>query len=721
VDGTLTFPAVGMDLSGSGIRLREDGFEATVKGVTYSQGTKPVWLEVSVPECSWWLTPRITTGIEIDRDGLKSFEAIAQGDVAIAQAVTAQIVLIGVSAEKTLFDLAGPCTLVYLGQLGPIPVFATLGVKVGLTAKAEAKAIQDYSAHYRQDHSVAFGLTYERTDGLDWVHTFQSGAADMGGAAELTGEFKFHLTLDPRLEFLVYGLAGVKAAVKGSAGVLTAGSLGGGQWDGKVEADADFVLGTAGKAFEKLGFSRELSLNIWHGEWPLTPQTLKFTTHPRSQTVAPGAAVSFSCVVESSAPPALQWYHKGTPIPGQRNRTLFLPRVNNGHAGAYFVRAQLRELVVDSETAILTVQTTTPANLDSDGDGVPDIYETGTGVWVSPTDRGTDPYRWDSDGDGLSDGVEDNTGVFVSRNHTGTNPNLADTDGDGVSDKREIDLGTDPNSAPAPAGMVLIPGGSNSGSNPLGSGESYDPNWYPQTYSLTVSSFYMDRYEVTKALWDEVKNWNGGNGYSYDNAGSGKAPDHPVQTVNWYDCVKWCNARSRKEGRTPAYYTDAACTQIYKTGRVLEPYVKASANGYRLPTDAQWEYAARGGGAGKRFPWGGNTISHTQANYGANNWSDYDLSSGGYHPTYATGGRPYTSPVGAFEAGKNAYGLYDMAGNVWEWCYDWYPGYVGSRRVIRGGSWPNIAGYCRVGNRGRDAPGDAYNTVGFRAVLLPGQ
>ena len=263
---------------------------------------------------------------------------------------------------------------------------------------------------------------------------------------------------------------------------------------------------------------------------------------------------------------------------------------------------------------------------------------------------------------------------------------------------------------PALSGMVLIPGGSNSGT---------DPDF--GAYSLTVDSFYMDRYEVTKALWDEVKNWNGGNGYIYDNVGSGKAANHPVHTVNWYDCVKWCNARSQKDGRTPVYYTDAGFTQVYKTGQVSEPYVKASANGYRLPTDVQWEYAARGGLSGQRFPWGAN-INHDYANYRANGSAySYDTSpytSYTYHPTYNDGVYPYTSPVGVFAG--NAYGLHDMAGNVWEWCYDWYPGYEGSYRVFRGGGWSGRAYFCRVGIRFDRYPYDGY-FMGFRACLPSGQ
>ena len=287
-----------------------------------------------------------------------------------------------------------------------------------------------------------------------------------------------------------------------------------------------------------------------------------------------------------------------------------------------------------------------------------------------------------------------------------------------------------PTNPPAPSGMALIPAGS------FTMGDVADNNEAGDAAPITVyvSAFYLDQTDVTEALWQQVYNWAIAHGYSFDDSGSGldgsgytKGPNYPVVDVDWYDCVKWCNARSEMEGRTPAYYTTAAQTAVYRTGDLDLANGCVNWNGgYRLATEAEWEKAARGGLSGQRFPWGA-TISESQANYYSCECWPYDLSDTGYNPTFATGNL-YTSPVGSFAA--NGYGLYDMAGNVWQWCWDWYgtpygqptntnptgAGAGSGLRVMRGGGWGGNADYARCAFRYYYVPYLAYDVIGFRCV-----
>jgi len=238
---------------------------------------------------------------------------------------------------------------------------------------------------------------------------------------------------------------------------------------------------------------------------------------------------------------------------------------------------------------------------------------------------------------------------------------------------------------PAPANMVRI----NGGTFTMGSPSSEPERWDDETqHQVTVSSFYMGKYEVTQKEYQEVMGTN---------PSSFKGDNLPVECVSWFDAVEYCNALSRKEGLTPAYTINESGNRTVTWNR--------SANGYRLPTEAEWEYACRAGTT---------TAYNTGANIN-NNTGWYDANSAG--STQEAGQKP-----------ANAWGLYDMHGNVWEWCWDWFGDYTsgtqtdpvgassGSDRVSRGGGWFDSAQGVRSAFRNYGTPSYRYSNLGFRLV-----
>jgi formylglycine-generating enzyme required for sulfatase activity len=281
-----------------------------------------------------------------------------------------------------------------------------------------------------------------------------------------------------------------------------------------------------------------------------------------------------------------------------------------------------------------------------------------------------------------------------------------------------------------PAGMVLVPAGVFQRGDSLGDGGN---NELP-VRAIYTDAFFTDPFETTKELWDSVYQWALSHGYEFMSAGSGKDTNHPVYEIEWADMLKWCNARSEMEELIPCYYTNDALTAVYRSGNPWDSVaynmkVNWTADGYRLPTEAEWEKAARGGARHGRFPWtGSDAIRHERANY-ASWWYQgvpnfpYDANPvEGYHPLYDEG----TSPVGSFD--PNGYGLYDMAGNVREWCWDWYDetyyqtsptnnpcGPTGGMiRVYRGGAYYSSAHECRTANRFYSY--GPHQPIGFRTV-----
>ncbi len=246
--------------------------------------------------------------------------------------------------------------------------------------------------------------------------------------------------------------------------------------------------------------------------------------------------------------------------------------------------------------------------------------------------------------------------------------------------------------------------------------QTYDEEWLriesPQ-HKVNIPSFWMGRYPITQAQWRIVAGWesierklNPDPSYFKDNYKGRERWTRPVEQISWEEAVEFCARLSKKT------------------------------NGkYRLPTEAEWEYACR---AGTTTPFHfGETISTELANYRGTDW-EYEgkIYPGNYGKGLKGIFREQTTPVGYFQV-ANAFGLYDMHGNVWEWCADhWHNSYDGAPRdgsawgrggnpeyrILRGGSWGGYPAYCRSAIRNGDAPANRYDHIGFRVVwaVLPG-
>jgi formylglycine-generating enzyme required for sulfatase activity len=233
---------------------------------------------------------------------------------------------------------------------------------------------------------------------------------------------------------------------------------------------------------------------------------------------------------------------------------------------------------------------------------------------------------------------------------------------------------------------------------------------------VTVADFYIGRYEVTQKEWTEVMG---------DNPSQFQGDDRPVEMVSWYDCIEYCNRRSLREGLEP-YYTIARDEPDPQNGSELDDLkwtvtINPGAKGYRLPTEAEWEYAAGGGQKSEGLTYSGSDHIDAVAWFWQNS-GDEPLS-GLWNWPLLENNHNRTHPVGAKE--PNELGLYDMSGNVREWCWDWYGDDVvrgadprgprgGPSRVWKGGGWIGADFCCEPRFRAGHDPNGFGPDQGFR-------
>ena len=381
-------------------------------------------------------------------------------------------------------------------------------------------------------------------------------------------------------------------------------------------------------------------------------------------------------VVVGLRPITYTWYRTGVPVAVGTAASLPLAGLQSGtytlHATDGFSSVSSEEIQFARPPLTLTTQPSVSIVLGTIGGAV----ITGLGPFS---------YQWSRDGQPVSGGTAATLPLAGLRSGTYT---LTATDG--FTPVTSVGVQFSATESLVPAGSFTM------GNNNTGDGAEH---------AVRLSPYYIGKTEVTYEEWTSVKTWGEKNGYSFSSAGAGSGPQFPVTGVVWYDAIKWSNAKSEMENLVPAYYTDEdkAAASVYRTGQVslTNAMVNWTASGYRLPTEAEWERAARGGFSGRPYP-NGNTLAASEANF-------------------TTRG---TKPVKSYA--PNGFGLYDMTGNVWEWCWDWQGDYTGNTtdprgpdtgasRILRGGGWNYAADLCRVSYRATTL-GLSYAVIGFRIV-----
>jgi formylglycine-generating enzyme required for sulfatase activity len=571
-----------------------------------------------------------------------------------------------------------------VGFIGPVPVWVELqlGVDLGLEVAAEAAVVFEtgLDAYASADFRLAW-----RPEG--WNHSY-NGSFDVAPVPLDIGfeaSAEAFLYLKPRLSALVYSLAGVSADYRRGPALEGKWRAGDPQCEialyDKWAINAGItIVGVPEDELPSVTFVEEKrTIQTWY--WPpITNQAPVFTRHPPDVTAAAGTTVTLEAGATGNPEPTYQWFQNGLAIPFQTQPTLTFT-MGEGTVGSYYVIAKNRLGWVRSNpaTVSLGVPEQVPVFTRHPSDVTAAAGETVT-LEASATGNPEPTYQWFQNGLAIPLQTQPTLTFTMGEGSVGSYYVIANNRLGWVrSNPATVSL-----AVPPPVGMVWIPPGTFTMGSPDSEQDRFDDEG-PQTVVTLTHGFFMGQHEVTQAEYQAVI----GSNPSYFSGD----PNRPVEQVSWDDATNYCGkltAAERAAGRLPTGYV------------------------YRLPTEAEWEYACRAGTTTRFFY--GDDPGYTQL-------GNYDW--------YGSNSGSTTHAVGLKQ--PNPWGLYDMAGNVQEWCLDlWgtYPGWSvtdprgpasGSYRVVRGGCWLDDGWDCRSALRLNFTPGDRRIFIGFRAVLAPGQ